>query len=167
MRPAATPVFTKLLGGLSICFLLCLATLYRNQKPKNQFQHLTGKVVALTKALKIEGYYNSNNEPIRYLQIQDYPTIFRLFIGEDIDGSKPSFERVDELKVGDTVTVYYDKNYLNNNSDVISNLAYFVDKNQQAYFIRGSQNTMVYYLIGFCLLGSTAGVILKRTGRIS
>ncbi|WP_223650227.1 hypothetical protein [Hymenobacter psoromatis] len=164
-KPAS--VFTKLIGGFSICLLLCLFTLYRNQKTKNQFQHLTGTITALTKSLKIEGYSSPDKEPIRYLQIQDSLPIFRLFIGEDIDGSKPSFERVDELRAGDVVTVYYDKNYLNSNSDVVSNLAYFVDKGQQAYFIRGNKDNEVYYLISICLIVIAVSYFLKKAGKIS
>jgi hypothetical protein len=167
MTSEPTPVFARLMGAFSICLLLCLFTLYRNQKSKDQFQHFTGTITALTQSLKIEGYSSPDNEPIRYLRIQNFPTIFRLFIGEDIDGSKPAFERVDELRAGDVVTVYYDKNYLNSNSNVVSNLAYFIDKGQQAYFIRGSKDNKVYYLVCFCLIGIAFGLALKKAGKIN
>ena len=109
---------------------------------------------------------NPNNEPIRYLKIEDYPKYFKLLIGEDIDGSKPTFQQIDKLRVGDIITVYYDENNLSDDADV-SRLAYFIDNDGNPYFIRGKQNTIGYYIIGLCLSVIAVSYFLKKTGRIS
>ena len=146
--------------------LLCFISLYRNQKSKENFLHLTNKITNLSNSLDIQGHLNLNSEPIRYLKVKDYPKYFKLFIGEDIDGSKPFFQQIDQLKVGDTITIYYDENSLSNDIN-ISHLVYFIYKDGKPYFIRGKQSTMAYYLIGICLSAITVSYFLKKTGRIS
>jgi len=163
---AKAPVFWKLISGMSFALLLGFGTLYRNQKSKSDFLHLTSRLTSVSNELEIQGHFNPDNEPIRYLKIENYPKYFKLLIGEDLDGSKPDFQRIDELKTGDTITVYYDENSLSNDADV-SRLAYFIDKNGKPYFIRGKQNTISYYLIGMCLSAIAISYFLKKTGRIS
>ena len=160
------PVFWKLISAMLFTLLLCFITLYRNQKPKDDFFHLTSKITSVSNALDIQGHLNPNNEPIRYLKIEDYPKYFKLLIGEDIDGSKPTFQQIDQLRVGDIITVYYDENNLSDDADV-SRLAYFIDNDGNPYFIRGKQNTIGYYIIGLCLSVIAVSYFLKKTGRIS
>lgn len=100
------------------------------------------------------------------MKVKDYPKYFKLLIGEDIDGSKPDFQKIDKLKVGDTITTYYDEIVLSDDSNV-SRSAYFIDKNDKPYFIRGKQNTIGYYIIGLCLSVIVGSYFLKKTGRIS
>ncbi|WP_303312001.1 hypothetical protein [Hymenobacter sp. BT730] len=160
------PVFWKLFFGMLFTIILCFSTLYRNQKQKGDFLHLTSKLTNISNSLQIEGHINLNNEPIRYLKIKDYPKYFKLLIGEDIDGSKPDFQRIDNLKAGDVITIYYDETFLSSDPEV-SRLAYFIDKDSKPYFIRGKQNTIGYYIIGFCLAVIAISYILKKTGRIA
>lgn len=146
--------------------ILCFATLYRNQKPKKDFFHLTSKITSLSNSLQIQGHLNPNNEPIRYLKIKDYLKYFKLSIDEDIDGSKPRLQKIDSLKVGDVITVYYDENTLSDDTEV-SRLAYFIDKDNKPYFIQGRKNTIAYYLIGICLAVIITSYFLKKAGKIS
>ena len=146
--------------------LLCFITLYRNQRPKGDFLHLTSKITSISNSLDIQGHLNFNNEPIRYLKIKDYPKYFKLLIGEDIDGSKPTFQQIDKLKFSNIITVYYDETSLGGD-DKVSRLAYFIDKDGKPYFIRGKQNTIVYYIISVCLSVIVVSYFLKKTGRIS
>jgi hypothetical protein len=164
--PNKTPVFWKLVSGMLFSLILCFATLYRNEKPKSAFLHLTNRLTHLSNSLPIQGHLNLNNEPVRYLKIEDYPKYFKLLIGEDIDGSKPDFQQVDSLNTGDIVTIYYEENLLSGDKDV-SHLAYFLDKNSKPYFIRGKQNTIVYYWIGICLSVIVVSYFLEKAGRIA
>jgi hypothetical protein len=160
------PVFWKLVSAMLFTLLLCFITLYRHQKSKNDFLHLTSKITSLSNSLDIQGHFNLNNEPIRYLNVKDYPKYFKLLIGEDIDGSKPDFQQIDKLKVGDTITTYYDEIVLSDDSNV-SRSAYFIDMDGKPYFIRGKQNTIGYYIIGLCLSVIVGSYFLKKTGKIS
>ena len=163
---AKAPVFWNLISGMSFALLLGFATLYRDQKSKSDFFHLTSKLISISNELDIQGHINPNNEPIRYLKVEDYPKYFRLRIGDDLDSSKPDYQRIDELKTDDIITVYYDENPLSNDAEV-SNLAYFIDKSGKPYFIRGKQNNLVYYFIGICFSVIAVSYFLKKTGRIS
>ena len=163
---AKAPVFWKLVSGMSFALLLGFATLYRNQKSKSDFFHLTSRLTSISNELDIQGHLNPDNEPIRYLKIEDYLKYFKLRIDDDLDGSKPDFQRIDELRTGDIITVYYDENLLSSDADV-SRLAYFIDKDGKPYFIRGKQNTTAYYLIGFCLIIIAVSYLLKRTGKMA
>ncbi len=95
---AKAPVFWKLISGMSFALLLSFGTLYRNQKSKSDFLHLTSRLTSVSDELEIQGHFNPNNEPIRYLKIEDYPKYFKLLIGEDLDGSKPISNELTNLK---------------------------------------------------------------------
>jgi hypothetical protein len=160
------PLFWNLISGMLFTLLLCFATIYRNQKSKEDFFHITSKITSLFNSLQIQGDLNLDNEPIRYLKIKNYPKYFKLSIGEDLDGSKPYFQQIDSLKVGDIITVYYDENGLSDDTDV-SRLAYFLDKNNKPYFIQGRKNIIGYCLIGICLTVIVVAYSLKKAGKIS
>ncbi|ALD20621.1 hypothetical protein [Hymenobacter sp. DG25A] len=160
------PVFWKLFFGMLFTIILCFSTLYRNQKQKVDFLHLTSRLTYISNSLPIQGHLKLDDEPVRYLKIEAYPKYFKLFVGEDIDGSKPNFQQVDRLKTGDIITIYYDENLLSSDKNV-SRLAYFIDKDGKPYFIRGKQNTMGYYLIGICLSVIAISYLLKKAGRIA
>ncbi|RYU77698.1 hypothetical protein [Hymenobacter persicinus] len=165
-EPAA--IFSQLLFAAIFGLAIGVVTLWRGHKRREDFYTLTGAVTNLTNSLNVEGHLNLNNEPLRYLQVQGQSRFFRLFIGEDLDGSKPNYQRIDDIKVGDIVTVYYDETLWSSSSDLVSNLAYFVDKDQQPYFIRGSLNNRTgYYFMGACAIVALASIYLKRTGKIA
>jgi hypothetical protein len=161
-------VYHELLYAMIFCLCLGLYTLLRGQKQKEDFHSVTGAITSLSKSLDAEGHLNLNNAPIRYLQIHGQPRYFRLYIGEDLDGSKPDFQRVDDLKIGDVITIYYDETIWSSTSNLVSNLAYFIDKDNKSYFKRGGLNKPTYYyLMGAYVFVIVVSFALKKAGKIS
>ena len=74
-----------------------------------------------------------------------------------------------ELKIGDEITVYHaDKTPLQRNRDLrLNKTVQFIDKDAEAYFIRGNKDKFGGYILGGIglLLGITL-LILKQVGKI-
>jgi len=95
--------------------------------------------------------------------------MFDIFVGKEKGDFGPQFEQLDKLKIGDEITVYHaDKTPLQRNRDLrLNKTVQFIDKDAEAYFIRGNKDKFGGYILGGIglLLGITL-LILKQVGKI-
>ena len=93
--------------------------------------------------------------------------VFEIFAGTDPGDFSPELSRIDELAVGDTISLYYDDNSYTS-GELVNSLTRFIDKSDKPYYI---ENTGTDKTLGFIILtlgGILLAVIfaLKFTGRI-
>lgn len=158
------PIFKKSMAGVITIIVLGSVILARGTKEKGEFNHMTGRVTLLEKTyqelpIRHPGKY-------RYLSIDSYPKVFQIFIGKDAGDFKPKLEKVDDLKIGDEIVVYYDEDPTE--TDIrLNRLIQFIDKDFKPYFIKGSWDKFGGYLfIGLGLFFGVLILILKEKGRI-
>ncbi len=157
-------IFNKSLAGVITILLLGSGILFRGTKDKSDFEQITGIIKYLDK--KYQEFPNRHQGKYRYLLIDSYPKIFEIFIGKDPGDFNPEYENIDALQVGDVITVFYDETKRETDPR-INRLLQYIDKQNQAYFIRGRHDKLLGY---FCIIsGFLIGIwifYLKRKGTI-
>lgn len=158
------PVFKKSLAGAITIIILGSFVLVRGIKEKSDFHRISGRITYLGKVY--EELPNRDKGKYRYLLIDTYPKMFELFIGKDYGDFKPKYERIDSLKPGDDILVYYDVN--SKETDIrLNRLVQFIDKEDKPYFIRGSKDrNFGFFLIGIGILLGGIIFYLNKTGKI-
>ena len=158
------PIFKKSISGLLLAIVLSIFFIQRGDKSRASFDNVTGAIMSFEKIN--ENYPRRDPSKFRYLQIENYPKPFEIFVGKSTGDFKPKFENIDKLRIGDIVTIYYTEDGKTQNKPV-NNLVYFIDKGKEVIFIEGnSKKNLVYGLIGFCLIMILTLVILKWKGKI-
>jgi hypothetical protein len=167
LQPMISLSINNLRGIIAISIVLMTMTIVYiqlNSKEKSEYEKHTGQITYLDKQL--------GNLPVRhlgkyrYLKIDSYEYPFEMFVGNESGDFKPKFEQIDELKLGDTVTVYY---YQTNDvtKKGINRFVQFIDKENVSYFERGnSQKTLGVVMISICVLLLIGGVILWKKKKI-
>ena len=139
----------------------------RGSKEKTEFESITGKIDYFDKTFQEINYRNKGNH--RFIHIEDFPSVFEVFIGKETGDFSPKFEQLDKLKISNKITVYYaDKTPLQKNQDLrFNNAVQFIDKDGEAYFIRGSKEKYGgYFISGIGILLAITLLILKQIGKI-
>lgn len=158
------PIFWKSIIGIITIIAIGLAILIRGTKGKGEFQSIEGNITYLDKTYK--ELPNRHQGKYRYLTLDNYPKTFELFVGKDLGDFKPQYERIDDLRTGDKIVVYFDEN--SNESDArLNRLTQFIDKDGQPFFIRGSiDKTGGYFFIIIGILLGGLLFYLKKIGKI-
>ena len=158
------PIFLKSIGTLAVCIVLSLVYVQKGDKERSAFRNISGKIIS--KDNSNERYSGKDTSKFRYILIDNFPKPFEIFIGKSTGDFKPSFEQVDLLKVGDSLTVFFDETTKSKNAPV-NRLAYFIDRGSEVIFIKGNSiKSLIYGLIIFCALFMIVLVILKKKGKI-
>jgi hypothetical protein len=158
------PIFIKSVGRLLLCFGIGIFLITRANKPKIDFQKLTGKITYLLNKLPNEEVRRDGKE--RYLQIENSDRVFNIFVGKDWSDFKPKFEIIDSLKVGDNIDLYFDDNSITE-SNQINNLTQYIDSNGKVFFIKGKMDeTFGKFIIGISALSILILYLLKRYDKI-
>ena len=158
------PIFKKSISGLLFAIALSVFFVQRGDKSKASFDNVTGTIISFEKTN--ENYPRRDSSKFRYLRVESYPKPFEIFVGKDAGDFKPKFENVDNLQIGDIITVYYAEDGKTQKA-AVNNLVYFIDKGKEVVFIEGnSKKNVIYGLIGFCLITILILVILKWKGKI-
>ncbi|MEP2670484.1 MAG: hypothetical protein ABJH04_15890 [Cyclobacteriaceae bacterium] len=135
-----------------------------NSKEKFEYNNTTGTIIYLDKQLGQLPVRNMGK--YRYLAIEDYEYPFEIFVGSESGDFKPKFERIDNLVLGDTVTVFYYETEDTVN-DGVNRFIQFIDKGNDSYFVRGnSSKTLGLVLISICILLAIGGGILWKLKKI-
>ncbi len=156
--------------SLLACVLIVGFGIYlsiRGSKEKAEFENVSGKIDYFDKTFGEINYRNKGNH--RFIHIVDFPLVFDIFVGNEPGDFGPKFEQLDKLKIGDEITVYYaEKTPLQRNQDLRFNkTVQFIDKNGEAYFIRGNKDKYGgYFFIGIGILLALTLLILKQIGKI-
>lgn len=142
-------IFFKSIYGIITVIVLSCFVLIRGTKTEREFDKVSGKITYIGK------HYNElpNRDfgKYRYIKLDASKQIFEIFIGKDFGDFKPSFEKIDDLKVDDTINVYFDVDP--SGTENINRLVQFIYKNEVPYFKRGS----IDKYIGITLL--TIGIL--------
>ncbi len=150
--------------GVVTIIVLAFGVLMRGQKDKNEFYKAAGRVTYLAKTYQELPVRHAGK--YRYLQIDTYPKVFEVFIGNESGDFKPDFEQIDQLKVGDPLLIYYDETPREDDTR-INRLAQYIDKDQQPYYIRGSWDKyMGYFLMGTGVALGIWLLYLRSKGKI-
>ncbi len=113
-----------------------------------------------------KSFQNKESSKFRYLRLDNFSKTFQLFIGKGSGDFKPEFEKIDALKIGDSVTIYFDENF-KTKEDSINRLTYFIDKGNEAFFIKGGfEKYVAYFIIGIAIIFILTLIILKKKGKI-
>lgn len=167
MTKEQKPIFRK---SILACIFITAFGIYltlRGTREKDEFENITGKIDYFDKTFQEINYRNKGNH--RFIHVTDSPVVFDIFVGNETGDFSPKFERLDDLKIGDEITVFYaDKSLFQKNRDARFNkTVQFIDKDSQAYFIRGNKDKYGgYAAIAFGILMSVVLVILKGSGKI-
>jgi hypothetical protein len=158
-------IFNKSMYGVITIIALSSFLLARGKKEKTEFSSLSGKITSIERTF--QELPNRNPGKFRYLMIDNYQKTFEIFVGKDPGDFKPELEKIDELKVGDNISIYYDEN-LNETDNRINRLIQFIDKDSTPYFIRGSHDKVLGFglLASGLIMGMTL-LILKNKGTIT
>ena len=150
-------IFFKLMYGVVFIIISGFVILSRGQKQKHDFNSITARINSIGRTFP--GVFNLYEGKMRYLQVGNYPKAFELFIGHDLGDFSPASEKVDMLKAGDIVTVYYDEAKSRSGDDAIINrMAQFIDKEGQPYYVRGRKDKLGGYV--FITTGILIGITL-------
>ncbi|RED44154.1 hypothetical protein [Seonamhaeicola aphaedonensis] len=161
------PIFKK---SILSCLLIIGFGIYlsiRGTKEKTEFNNVTGQIDYFDKTFQEINYRNKGDH--RFIHIVDFPLIFDVFVGQASGDFGPKFEQLDKLKLGDEITVFYDdKTPLQKSHDIRFNkTVQFIDKDGEAYFIRGNKDKYGGYLaIGVGILLTITLLILKKIEKI-
>jgi hypothetical protein len=144
------PIFKQSIIALIFCIIISLIYVQRGDKGRDYFQSISGVLVGLQNTH--ERFPGKDSAKYRYLEIDNYPQSFQVFIGKKAGDFKPKFENIDNLKVGDSLTVYFEETNKTNNSSV-NNLAYFIDRKFEVIFIKGNAiKKLIYGMIIFSVV---------------
>ena len=159
-----TPIFKKSILSLAFCIVITLIYVQKGDKDRNAFQKISGTVISIDNTN--ERYAGKDIAKFRYIQIDIFLLPFQIFIGKSTGDFKPKYEQIDNLKAGDSVTIYFEETNKTKN-DAVNNLAYFIDRGNEVVFIKGNSiKVLLYGLIIFCGLLMVLLIILKKRGKI-
>jgi len=158
------PIFLKSLMGLFFAISLGFVIFQRSGKHKSEFQTVSGRLTSLTNIN--EGFPNLDTAKFRYLEVAGYPKTIELFIGKGSGDFRPQFERIDDLKINDQLTIYFDESS-DTRTDPINRLVYFIDRGKEPIFIKGDWEKYLAYVVwGICAATLAALIVLREKGKI-
>lgn len=133
-------------------------------KEKEDYDQTSGELIYLDKQL---GQLPSRHMgKYRYLEVEGYEYPFEIFIGKETGDFKPKFEQIDNLRLGDTITVYYYETEYTRDEG-INRYIQFIDKNEDPFFERGNSGvTLGGFIILLCVLLIIGGIVLWRLEKI-
>lgn len=157
-------IFVKSIYGVITIITLSSYIFFRGIKEKKDFNKISGIVVYNDNSF--EDWPNRDFGKYRYLKIDNFQSMFQIFIGKDFGDFKPELELIDSLRIGDQIDIYYDTNEMESDSR-INNLIQYIDKDSTPYFIKGNQDKIfgiILFVIGIVVLLTL--LILKRQNKI-
>lgn len=142
-----------------VCILVTGYVFFPGSKNKSNLRRVDGMVVSLKNSNKdYEGKDSFNH---RFLEITNYEKPFEFFLGKESGDFKPDLQNVDVIKVGDSISIYYDES-LHTRGSSVNNLAYFIDRNEEGIYVKGrSAAIKVYGLLMFTILMSSIIIYLS------
>jgi hypothetical protein len=134
--------------------------IFRNDKPRENFSYQKGEISYLSRIHPLRSSSEPRPKDI-YLIIDGYDRVFELFIGEDKWDFSPRLNRMNELKIGDEVEIYFEENFLSQ-EEKVNRLLQYLDKGGELYYKRSSvDKNMGYFILGGCLSLLILGLYVK------
>jgi hypothetical protein len=158
-------IFKQSISALALCIILCLVYAQKGDRERSSFQTISGILLSLQNSH--ERFPGKDSSKFRYLEIDNYPQPFEVFIGKGTGDFKPKYENIDKLEPGDSLTIYFEETDKTKNEPV-NNRAYFIDRGSTNFFIKGNAiKNWIYGLAIFCTLFIPVLIILKMKGKIT
>ena len=139
--------------------------MHLDSKPKKDYDAVTGRITFFDKQyqnlpLRDFGKY-------RYLTIDSYAYPFEMYIDNEKGEHNSKYEQVENLKAGDTVTVYYYETD-NTKEEGINRFLQFIDKNKVQIFKRGNGSKVLgTIMLGACGLLIIVAIELYKRKKIA
>ena len=97
----------------------------------------------------------------RYLKIDNFSRPFELFVGKEGGDFSPALDKIDSLKSGDEVTIYYDENF-RTVLEPVNRLPYFIDRGANPVFIFSpSQRHLAWIIVGLSIACLTLVIVFR------
>jgi hypothetical protein len=143
------------IAAILIAFMTYVILL--NSKEKIDYQKLSGSIVYLDK--QFGEYPNRNLGKYRYLKLNTYPYIFEIYSDEQSS-------RIDSLKIGEIVDVYYYE-INNTHSEQINRFLQYLEKGDKIFFKRGNSNNIAGFVVmGLSVLLIVGSFVLYKKGKM-
>lgn len=143
-------------GGIMAGIAVVVVGIYmyaRDQKPMAEFEKVTG---AITYVADGDGSFHDPKK--RYVEIEGYDKAFEIFIGMDPGDFSPKSQKIDQLKVGDVVTVYHEDTPLQKNQDPnLDKGIQYLEKDGDLYYEKGNKDK--YFAYFFIPMGILIGIL--------
>ena len=144
------------LGGITAGIAVAAIGIYmyvRGEKPMTEFESITGPITYLA-----DGDGSFHNPKQRYVEIEGYDKVFEIFIGMDPGDFSPKSQKIDQLKVGDVVTVYHEDTPLQRNQDPnLDKGIQYLQKDGKLYYEKGNKDK--YFAYFFIPMGILIGIL--------
>ena len=144
------------LGGITAGIAVAAIGIYmyvRGEKPMTEFESITGPITYLA-----DGDGSFHNPKQRYVEIEGYDKAFEIFIGMDPGDFSPKSQKIDQLKVGDVVTVYHEDTPLQRNQDPnLDKGIQYLQKDGKLYYEKGNKDK--YFAYFFIPMGILIGIL--------
>jgi len=149
-------IFTSIIVlGLGIFVIV------NSSKDKSEYDKSTGTIEYFEK--EFQNLPIRNKGDYRYLKVETYPYLFVIYE----PNSEPTDKRIDDLKVGDKIDIYYYETSDTKNSG-LNRFTQFIDKEEQPYFVRsGFQKQLGFVIIGLCVLMNIMALVFWKKGKLN
>lgn len=143
-----------------LVFSVAIFVITNNSRPKSEYNKSIGSIEYFDR--EFEDLPTRNKGEYRYLKVTTYPYLFEIYE----PNSKPTEKKIDDLKVGDCVEIYYYE-IPQTKTEGINRFVQFIDMQGHPHFIRNSfQKQLGFVLIGLCILMNLFGYVLLNKGKI-
>lgn len=135
--------------GAAIMFIFMAGYLItRSDKPREDFLYQKGTISYLSQVHPLQPQSEPRPKKV-YLVLNEHGRIFELFTGEDKGDFSPRVNRLQELKVGDEVEIYFEET-AKTQSQSVNRLLQYLDKNGDLYYLRSKADKYIGYFILVC-----------------
>lgn len=143
---------------------LTLKLLYQQDKPKSEHLYVQRRIAAITKTYRDLPIRDAGK--YRYLILQSFDKPLELFVGHDRFEFSPEVDKVDQLKPGDVIDVYYEDVYKEEEQSVRRGV-YTIEKNNVPFYKEGnSRKPLANGIMGIIVLTLIWLLYLKPKGWI-
>lgn len=164
IRQMYLPIHTSFRGlVLAALLVLGLGTYVwvQHSRPKADYSRLEGKITYL--APQYQQWPVRHRGDFRYLIVDSYPLAFEIYL----PNSRPGTLRLDDLKPGDLVEVYYFESP-DPPTDGLNKFAQFIDQQGEAVFVRNDfRASLGKILVGLAILLLGAAFWLWKKGSLA
>lgn len=132
-----------------------------NSKEKSEYSKVSGTILYFEK--EFQNLPTRHKGDFRYLKVDTYPFAFEIYE----PNSKPTERKIDDLKVGDKIDIYYYETS-NTINERLNRFIQFINMDEQPYFIRsGFQKQLGYIIIGLSLLMNLMAFAFWKKGKLN
>lgn len=145
--------YPKVFGAVLMFIIMAGYLITRSDKPREEFIYQKGTISYLSQIHPLQPQSKPRPKHV-YLILNEYERIFEKFTGNDKGDFSPRMNRLNELKVGDEVEIYFEEN-TKTQREQVNRLLQYLDKEGDLYYLRSKADKY----IGFFLLGCS-GLLL-------